>query len=88
MRDQHLEGASDPEWLVESIKALQDRAYDIMTTALRAHPKIDLVYAHNDPMAFGAYLAARGIGEERLYAAPPRISKRTCPDSLRASTSS
>jgi ribose transport system substrate-binding protein len=30
-----------------------------METALRAHPDIDLVYAHNDPMAFGAYLAAK-----------------------------
>jgi ribose transport system substrate-binding protein len=42
----------------------QDRAYNIMAAALKAHPKIDLVYAHNDPMAFGAYLAARDAGRE------------------------
>jgi ribose transport system substrate-binding protein len=42
----------------------QDRAYNIMSTALKAHPEIDLVYAHNDPMAFGAYLAAKDVGRE------------------------
>ena len=26
---------------------------------LRAKPEIDIVYGHNDPMAVGAYLAAR-----------------------------
>ena len=36
----------------------QDKAYNIMTTALRNHEKIDLIYGHNDPMAYGAYLAA------------------------------
>ncbi len=30
LRDQHLEGASDQSALVEAIKALQDRAYDMM----------------------------------------------------------
>ena len=40
----------------------QDLAYGIMTEALDAYPRIDLVYAHNDPMAYGAYLAARDIG--------------------------
>lgn len=49
------------QWLVERQDGdwKQDKAYNIMATALRAHKKIDLVYAHNDPMAFGAYLAAR-----------------------------
>ena len=28
-------------------------------------PKIDLVYAHNDPGAHGAYLAARASGREK-----------------------
>jgi len=42
----------------------QDRAYNIMSTALKAHPEIDIVYAHNDPMAFGAYLAAKDAGRE------------------------
>jgi ribose transport system substrate-binding protein len=42
----------------------QDQAYEIMATALRNHEKIDLVYGHNDPMAYGAYLAAKDIGRE------------------------
>lgn len=42
----------------------QDRAYNIMASALKAHPKIDLVYAHNDPMAYGAYLAAKDVGRQ------------------------
>jgi ribose transport system substrate-binding protein len=43
----------------------QDKAYNIMTTALRNNEKIDLVYGHNDPMAFGAYLAAKDAGRDR-----------------------
>ena len=30
-----------------------------MQDALKANPDINLVYAHNDPMAHGAYLAAK-----------------------------
>jgi multiple sugar transport system substrate-binding protein len=40
----------------------QDLAYEIMVQALEKHPRIDLVYAHNDPMAFGAHLAAKEAG--------------------------
>lgn len=44
----------------------QPQAMDRMTEALNAHPTgIDLVYAHNDPMAYGAYLAAREKGREK-----------------------
>ncbi|MGE3873434.1 MAG: substrate-binding domain-containing protein [Parvibaculaceae bacterium] len=43
----------------------QAAAYDIMATALRNHEKIDLVYGHNDPMAYGAYLAAKDAGREK-----------------------
>ena len=43
----------------------QDKAYDIMTTALRNNEKIDLVYGHNDPMAYGAYLAAKDAGRDK-----------------------
>ena len=31
----------------------------------RRNPRIDLVYAHNDPMAIGAYLAAKAKGREK-----------------------
>ena len=44
---------------------IQAKAKDRMTEALRAQPKIDIVYAHNDPMAVGAYLAARELGREK-----------------------
>jgi ribose transport system substrate-binding protein len=43
----------------------QDKAYNIMATALKANPKIDVVYGHNDPMAYGAYLAAKDAGREK-----------------------
>jgi len=42
----------------------QDLAYEIMTEELDSHLRIDLVYAHNDPMAYGAYLAARDVNRE------------------------
>ena len=44
---------------------LQSRAKDRMTEALRAQPEIDVVYGHNDPMAIGAYLAAKELGREK-----------------------
>ena len=43
----------------------QDLAYAIMAEALDAQIPVDLVYAHNDPMAYGAYLAARDVQVER-----------------------
>ena len=43
----------------------QAKAYDVMATALRNHEDIDLVYGHNDPMAYGAYLAAKDVGREK-----------------------
>lgn len=43
----------------------QQKGYDIMSTALKAHDKIDLVYGHNDPMAYGAYLATKDAGREK-----------------------
>lgn len=49
---------SDGDWK-------QDRGYEIMADALTAHPQINVVYAHNDPMAHGAYLAAKEVGREK-----------------------
>ncbi len=43
---------------------LREEAMTQMEAALQAHPHIDLVYAHNDPMAIGAYLAAKAKGRE------------------------
>jgi ribose transport system substrate-binding protein len=36
-----------------------------MESALARFPRIDLVYAHNDPMAHGAWTAARAAGREK-----------------------
>ncbi len=62
-----LKNEAGINWLVKRQDAdwKQNRAYDIMETALRANEHIDLVYAHNDPMAFGAYLAAKDAGREQ-----------------------
>ncbi len=52
-----ITGGLDCDWK-------KDRAYSVMQDALKANPQIDLVYAHNDPMAHGAYLAAKAAGRE------------------------
>lgn len=44
---------------------IQAKAKDRMTEALRAQTAIDVVYGHNDPMAIGAYLAAKELGREK-----------------------
>ena len=44
---------------------VQAKAKDRMTEVLRVQPKIDVVYGHNDPMAVGAYLAAKELGREK-----------------------
>ncbi|MCX7049674.1 MAG: substrate-binding domain-containing protein [Candidatus Sumerlaeota bacterium] len=44
---------------------LQGKGMDRMIEALAALPKIDCVYGHNDPMAVGAYLAAKAKGREK-----------------------
>lgn len=46
----------------------QDNGYEIMAKALDNYSKIDLVYAHNDPMAYGAYLAAVDVEREKNIA--------------------
>lgn len=43
---------------------LREEAMSQMESALAAHAKIDLVYGHNDPMAIGAWLAAKAKGRE------------------------
>ncbi len=48
-------GGLDADWK-------KDDAMAKMQDALSRYPQIDLVYAHNDPMAHGAYLAAKQAG--------------------------
>ncbi len=52
-----LIGGLDADWK-------KDRAQSIFQDALKANREIDLVYAHNDPMAHGAFQAARAAGRE------------------------
>ena len=61
-----FEGEEGVEFLLDQQSAdwKQDQAYDIMSTALRNHEDITMVYGHNDPMAYGAYLAAKDAGRE------------------------
>jgi ribose transport system substrate-binding protein len=47
---------------------IQAKAKDRMTEVLRAQPSIDVLYGHNDPMAVGAYLAAKELGRENQIA--------------------
>jgi len=49
---------ADGEWL-------EPNGRKEMESALARLPKIDVVYAHNDPMAHGAYLAAKAAGREK-----------------------
>jgi len=44
---------------------LQSRGRERMTEVLSVEPQIDVVYGHNDPMAIGAYLAAKEVGREK-----------------------
>jgi ribose transport system substrate-binding protein len=44
---------------------LQSRGRERMTEVLSVHPQIDVVYGHNDPMAIGAYLAAKEVMREQ-----------------------
>jgi ribose transport system substrate-binding protein len=48
-------GGLDGDWKLEKGK-------QIMQDALQAYDNIDLVYAHNDPTAYGAYQAAKAAG--------------------------
>jgi ribose transport system substrate-binding protein len=48
---------ADMQWL-------EPNARKEMASALAAHPEIDLVYAHNDPGAHGAWLAAKEAGRQ------------------------
>jgi len=57
---------SDVKVLFEAdMKWLEPEARKEMESALARFEQIDLVYAHNDPGAHGAYLAARAAGREK-----------------------
>jgi ribose transport system substrate-binding protein len=49
---------ADGDWLREKGQSQADAMF-------KAHPDIQVLYAHNDPMAEGAYLAAKAAGKEK-----------------------
>jgi ribose transport system substrate-binding protein len=58
--------ASDIKIVFETdMKWLEPEARKEMESALSRFDKIDLVYAHNDPGAHGAYIAAKAAGREK-----------------------
>lgn len=44
---------------------LRDKGREQAEAALRANERVDLIYAHNDPMAMGAYLAATAMNRAK-----------------------
>lgn len=69
-RDQGFRAAiaSHPDIKVvkdQEAKWLKEDATKVMQQWLQSGTKVDLVYAHNDPMALGAYLAAAGQGKAK-----------------------
>lgn len=50
------------------MKWLEPNARKEMESALAVQPTIDVVYAHNDPGAHGAYLAAKAAGRDKQIA--------------------
>jgi simple sugar transport system substrate-binding protein/ribose transport system substrate-binding protein len=45
---------------------LRDKSEDMMKKELPKWPNIDVVFAHNDPMALGAYNAAKALGRNGI----------------------
>ena len=45
---------------------LQDRAEDVLTPVFASKERVDVVFAQNDAMAFGAWLAAKKAGREKV----------------------
>ncbi|MBN2512592.1 MAG: substrate-binding domain-containing protein [Sedimentisphaerales bacterium] len=70
-QDRHngfMEGIKDSQIEIvfdADMKWLEPNARKEMESALARFPEINLVYAHNDPGAHGAYLAAKAAGREK-----------------------
>ncbi len=55
---QGIDGSKIEIVATQSGEWLREKGQSVMDALLKANPDIDAVYAHNDPMAEGAYLAA------------------------------
>lgn len=60
-----IEGAGFEIVFEADMKWLEPSARQEMASALARFDHIDLVYAHNDPAAHGAFLAAKAVGREK-----------------------
>jgi ribose transport system substrate-binding protein len=63
-----LKGSSVKVVFDADMKWLEPNARKEMESAMAVQPTIDLVYAHNDPGAHGAYLAAKAAGRDKSMA--------------------
>jgi ribose transport system substrate-binding protein len=59
-----IEGSEIEVIFEADMKWLEPMARKEMESALARYPQIDMVYAHNDPGAHGAYLAAKAVNRE------------------------
>lgn len=55
LSDSNIVFSQNADWL-------RERALPAASAALQAHPDLDVMYGHNDPMAEGAYIAAGDAG--------------------------
>ena len=60
-RDIEIVATADGDWL-------RERGQEKADAIFKSHPDVQVVYAHNDPMAEGAYLAARAAGRDQAVA--------------------
>ncbi|MCX5757113.1 MAG: substrate-binding domain-containing protein [Candidatus Hydrogenedentes bacterium] len=61
----YIDGIAGVKVIEDVASWIQNESLKRMETILQANPKIDVVYAHNDPMAVGAYWAAKNAGREK-----------------------
>lgn len=61
----HIDPIAGVTVIEQTANWIQSEALKRMETILQANPKIDVVYAHNDPMAVGCYWAAKNAGREK-----------------------
>jgi ABC-type sugar transport system substrate-binding protein len=55
----HIVAQIEADWL-------RDKSDDLMKAVLPQWPNVDVVFAHNDPMALGAYKAASALGRNGI----------------------
>lgn len=61
----HIDAIANVKVIEDVANWLQSESMKRLETILQANPKIDVVYAHNDPMAVGAFRAAEQAGRAK-----------------------